>query len=281
MGWYIFAGILVLLWLIGMIAARIYIVFDGVLKLYIKVLGLIRIRILPSDKTLSEDETLSEKQREKYRRRIYKKALKKKANRAKKKAKEQKAKEKERRLALKNRGKRKPKPKEKPKTKEKRSIKHIIYLVKLALHATKAVIRKFGKYLYIKAVRINITVASDDAAKTAYMFGAASAALGDLMALLSTLTNFKAVENDDIGVYADFTSDTPSFDLKLVFRIRLWHVLAIALNALFALISYYIKHPEANGKKNKDDAKNSKTGKEEKNKTGKKNSIKENKHLMN
>ena len=84
-GLYVFLGIVLVLWLIGMIAARIHIVYDGAFKLYVTLLGIIKIRIKPSDKDLLDDPDISPRRKEKIRNKLARAKIKKKEKLKKKK----------------------------------------------------------------------------------------------------------------------------------------------------------------------------------------------------
>lgn len=250
-GLYVFLGILFAFWLVGMIAARIHIVYDGAFKLYVTLLGIIKIRIKPSDKDLLDDPDLSPKRKEKIRKKLAKAKIKKKEKLKKKKAKKKAKEELERKKKLEQENApRKKKPEEKPKGKKKLTLKEILYIVKLATRVLKIFLWRFKKYLYIKAVKIRIKVASDDAAKTAYMHGAIVAALRTLIAVLEETVNFEAVRNKNIGVDVDFLSEKLEADIHIVLRIRVWHLLALVFGAVFTAIGYYIKHPMGGDTKN-------------------------------
>ena len=250
-GLYVFLGILFAFWLVGMIAARIHIVYDGAFRLYITLLGIIKIRIMPSDKDLLNDPDLSPKRKEKIRKKLAKAKIKKKEKLKKKKAKKKAKEELERKRKLEQENApRKKKPEEKPKGKKKLTLKEILYIVKLAARVLKIFLWRFKRYLYIKAVKIRIKVASDDAAKTAYMHGVIVAALRTLIAVLEETVNFEAVRNKNIGVDVDFLSEKLEADIHIVLRIRVWHLLALVFGAVFTAIGYYIKHPMGGDAKN-------------------------------
>lgn len=250
-GLYIFLAIILFFVLIGMIPIRFHIVYGKSLSLYATVLGMIRIRISPSDKAMLADETLSENEREKLRIRIKKAEEKKKIKARKKQDKKKKKSELERKKKLaESESGRAKKPEEKPKAKEKLTLPAILYLVKLALRALKVLFKKFGRSLKIRAVRLNIKVASEDAAKTAYMYGAISAALSNLMAFLSSNMDFKATKKKEVSVSADFLSDKPELDLHIVLGITVGEVLGMLLGTVFAAGVYYVKNPMPGKKKN-------------------------------
>ena len=92
-GLYVFLGIVLFFFLVGLIAARIHILYDGKLKLYVTVLGFIKIRIVPSDKDILNDPDYPQKKKEKIRKKLAKAKVKKAIKAKKKKEKEKKKKE--------------------------------------------------------------------------------------------------------------------------------------------------------------------------------------------
>ena len=241
-GLYVFLGIVLFFFLVGLIAARIHILYDGKLKLYVTVLGFIKIRIVPSDKDLLNDPDYPQKKKEKIRKKLAKAKVKKAIKAKKKKEKEKKKKEAERKKKLEGEST-PPKPQEKPKPKKKLTFKQIKYLLRLVLRVLKVFLLKFKKALRITSVKVKIKVASDDAAKTAYMYAAVSAGFANLEAFLYEFMNYKKVKKKNVAIYADFLSETIEADIHIVLRLRVGQVLGVAFSSLFAAIGYYIKHP--------------------------------------
>lgn len=146
------------------------------------------------------------------------------------------------------RGKKKsPKPTEPspPKEKQKRTLQENLALVR---GIVAALFRKTGKHLRLKATRIHLRVATGDAATTALAYGAASASLSFLLAALDRVTKLRA-RPGDVLVVADYLSERPSADIKLVFTLRIWGALSTAFSAAMA----FLKHRTA-GKPSKQKA---------------------------
>ena len=124
------------------------------------------------------------------------------------------------------------KPKEKPPLTE--TISFITKLVKYLL-------AKFFGHLRIDVTEIRIAVGSDDAAKTAIMFGIINQAAAALFDILSSVTNVKKNRKNEISVYADFSSESIQADINLGFSLRVWHILSIALGTLLRYVKNMIK----------------------------------------
>lgn len=122
------------------------------------------------------------------------------------------------------------------KGKKKKNVEDVLGLVGQVLGALQGLGKSFGKHLRIDAVRMKITVASEDAAKTALLYAAVCESVACFLELLSTITNFKAKHREQISVEPDFLSEKSTADIHLVFRLRVWHVLAMLFSALVGFI---------------------------------------------
>ena len=96
-----------------------------------------------------------------------------------------------------------------------------------ALCAT--ILRKTGKHLRLRAARLHIRVATGDAATTAILYGAVSGVLASLLALLDRATVLRA-RSPQVAVIADYLSEKPSADVKLVFSLRIFGILSILVS---------------------------------------------------
>lgn len=211
-GLWITLGILLFIALILLIRVRIHIDYHGEdVTLTLKVLG-IPIRLMPK-KEKKKSIRLSDYS--------YRAVEKRKRKEEKRKAKPQKAKKKE-----------PQKPKEKQPLSD--SISFIAELVKYLLG-------KFLGHLRIDVTEIRIAVGSDDAARTAIMFGIINQAAAALLDILGAITNVKKNRKNEIAVYADFTSDKIRADIDIGFSLRVWHAFSIAFGALFRYIGNMLK----------------------------------------
>ncbi len=96
-----------------------------------------------------------------------------------------------------------------------------------------ALIRKTHKKLRLVAARLHIRVASNDAAKTAVLYGVVCQSLSYLLAALDRVTKLKAAE-PEVSVVADFLSEKPSADVKLIFSVRVWGAIVILVTTALA-----------------------------------------------
>ena len=99
---------------------------------------------------------------------------------------------------------------------------------------------KFGKKLKIKIKRLEIVAASEDAATTAYLFGALSQAVAYGFAAADKYTNIK-FRNSRVFVRADFCGDKTRVNTEILFRIRVGSLLGFALSAFWLLAKESMK----------------------------------------
>lgn len=128
---------------------------------------------------------------------------------------------------------------------EKMTLAEKLVLVR-ALAAT--LFRKTGKHLKLRAARLHIRVATGDAASTAILYGAVSGVLASLLALLSRITALRARE-PQVAVIADYLSEKPSADVKLIFSIRVWGALATLLAVAISYLRAKVAQKNARKRK--------------------------------
>lgn len=224
-------SILLFFWLVGMISANLILTYDGALSLYLRVLFL-KIKITPREK-----KKISLR---KYTLKRYKKSLEREAAKREKK-KRCKANNKTAKKSTKKSTKKKKQTDVEQKEKSKKSVKDIIELVGLVAAALGGLIKSFGKHLKIKTVRMNIIVATGDAAKTAVVYGTVCQSVAYIMELLYNLTGFTVKRHGEVTVSPDFTAETSTIDLKLIFKLRVWHVFAMLFSAGLAFLKKKLK----------------------------------------
>lgn len=235
-GWLIFGIVLLVLWLIGMIRAKVVLIFNGELALSVRVLG-IKIQIMPKKekKAIDPNDFSPAKYRKLLEKEAKRKAKKDAAN-AKKEAK--KAAKKAVKAEEKKKAKEGTSSDKSKKSKKKKGLADILDLVYMGLAALKSLGKSFGKHFEIEAVRLRITVGSEDAAQTAILYGILVQAVAYALEVLSALTNLRIRKKnrENILVDADFTSEKIEADLHLIFKMRVWHLFAMVFSALGGVI---------------------------------------------
>ncbi len=123
--------------------------------------------------------------------------------------------------------------------KSERSISDMLDFLSYITDFLRHILKGFFKRLKIKVAKINITVATGDAAKTAIMYGVTSQAVSYLLEILSNVTNLKRSFKSEINVLSDFISDESKMelDIKLYYR-PIW-----AIGLLFSTLIHVMKKP--------------------------------------
>ena len=93
--------------------------------------------------------------------------------------------------------------------------------------------KRFIKHIVFKNINFDLTVGSDEAAKTAILYGGFCTILSSLVTLLSNSHNFKP---SNISVKTDFSSENISVSLDCIIKIKLLHILAFAFLWAFKLL---------------------------------------------
>lgn len=132
------------------------------------------------------------------------------------------------------------KPEKKKKTGQTETDK--LDFIKFITELLTDVSRKFLSHLKIKLSVVNITVATDDPAKTAITYGLFSQATAYFLEILDNIVKVKRGFKSDINVYADFlgSETTMKIDVSLYYRpIR-------AIGLIFTSLLLFMKRKEKN-----------------------------------
>lgn len=123
------------------------------------------------------------------------------------------------------------------KKKQKSSTSDMLDFLSYITDFLRHILKGFFKRLKIKVAKINIIVATDDAAKTAITYGIVSQAVSYLLEVLNNVTNFKRAFKSEINVLSDFIANESKMelDIKLYYR-PIW-----AIGLLFSTLIHVIK----------------------------------------
>lgn len=94
------------------------------------------------------------------------------------------------------------------------------------------VLERFLGYLHFKFIRLKITVACSDAAKTALAYGAATQGVSYILEILNNISNVDIGKRSDIYVKSDFIGQKSSFDGKILLYIRVLPAIKVGIYAL-------------------------------------------------
>ena len=156
------------------------------------------------------------------------------------KKKKKKKKEKKPKKAKKKKEK-KPEDKTKKKKKKKKKISDIVGLVQVLLDTVVALFKRLGRNFKIRVYAYEICVASEEAAKTAVMYGAVKTLSETIYLRLQDSINFKIVKGAPMGVYTDFLEEKFKANVKIDFSISIAGVFGVLFAAIFKFIGSFIK----------------------------------------
>ena len=137
--------------------------------------------------------------------------------------------------------KEKPDKKDKKKKKNKKKISDIVGLVQVLLDTVVALFKRLGRNFKIRVYAYEICVASEEAAKTAVMYGAVKSLSETIFLRLEDSINFKIVKGAPMGVYADFLEEKFKANVKIDFSISIAGVFGVLFAAIFKFIGSFIK----------------------------------------
>lgn len=105
-------------------------------------------------------------------------------------------------------------------------------------------IEKFLGKLHFKFVRLNIVVASSNAATTALLYGAATQGVSYLLEVLENISNVDITKRSDISVRSDFLSEKSTLEGKIILYMSVAHLIYVGIHFLKKLFKSKIKVEE-------------------------------------
>ena len=158
------------------------------------------------------------------------------------KVKKKKKKKKKEKKPKKEKKKKEKKPEDKTKKKKKKKkVSDIVALVRMLLNVVVALFKRLGRNFKIRVYAYEICVASEEAAKTAVMYGAVKTLSETIFLRLQDSINFKIVKKAPLGVYVDFLEEKFKANVKIDFSISIAGVFGILFAAIFEFIRSFIK----------------------------------------
>lgn len=122
--------------------------------------------------------------------------------------------------------------KSKPRSKQTHKQSYpITDIIRIAKNILVAFFEKQAKHLSVRAVKLNISVATSDAATTAILYGAVSQGVAYILELLDNINKLKPIKKSDINIYPDYTSDKSSADIKFTFSLPIKSAIALLLDS--------------------------------------------------
>ena len=138
--------------------------------------------------------------------------------------------------------KKKKEDEEKDKEEEKLDKNDILSIISIIINFVKNFIRLFSKSIRLKASRIHLTVATDNAASTALTYTAVTESINVLFPLLDgTKAVKKLPHGKDLSVNVDFIAEEPTIDIEIELYIRVIRGLSSVLGALIKAFKKAVK----------------------------------------
>ena len=161
----------------------------------------------------------------------------------------------EKRLAKERaKGKAKQKPKVRPHSTKKKVrrlkklkkgvISEILKTLGISLKITKSAIKHLFGYLRVDVAKINVRVATDDAATTAMAYGSVCHAVSALVSAFEDSERVRGFDPSDINISCDYLTDETVADIKILFSVRVWQVASILIGLIKDLTNEKIENME-------------------------------------
>lgn len=122
----------------------------------------------------------------------------------------------------------------KSKPQQKQTNKHsypITDIIRIAKNILIAFFEKHAQHLSVRAVRLNISVGTTDAATTAILYGMVIQGVAYILELLDNINNLKPIKKSDINIYPNYTSDKSSANIKFTFSIPIKSAISLLLDS--------------------------------------------------
>lgn len=97
---------------------------------------------------------------------------------------------------------------------------------------------RFGRHLNIKIKRLHITVATDNAASTAVLYGAVCGGVTALLDIMGGSLNLNYAKDAIVSVEPDFTKTKTKALVDITFSFRTWQLLDIIIRSAWKYYNY-------------------------------------------
>ena len=132
--------------------------------------------------------------------------------------------------------------------KPKPTLKQRLRQLRLILYILKNVYKNVLSAVHVRVKRLYVRVGTDDAAKTAILYGVAAQSTSYLLTLLHDHTK-TTVKRGGADVGADFCGTESALDVDIVFSVRPISVLCLGLRAAFFFLKHKFNDPDKNKKR--------------------------------
>lgn len=160
----------------------------------------------------------------------------------------------------------KQKPKKRPQSTKKKVrrlkklkkgvISDILETLGISLRVTKSAVKHLFGYLRVDVAKINVKVATDDAATTAIAYGSVCHAVSCLVSAFEDSKRVRGFDSSDINITCDYLTDETEADIRFLFSVHVWQVASILIGLIKDLTNEKIEkmennEPQENTKKKK------------------------------
>ena len=120
----------------------------------------------------------------------------------------------------------------KPKKKSKPEFEDFLMFVDLISSMVQMISEHLTAKLRLNLKKFKAVIASAEADKTAYMYGAVCNAVTVMLELIPNYVRKFRRNNENIAVYPDYIAEKCYFEAHVVITLRVYHILIIAMKAL-------------------------------------------------
>lgn len=106
----------------------------------------------------------------------------------------------------------------------------LVETLRLLLEFLKVLFTKYGKKLRVKAAKLHVTVGTDDAAKTALIYGGVSQAICYIVAFLDDNGLLTGPEKADVKIVPDWLSGRTAADIDIEISLTIAELIGLILN---------------------------------------------------
>lgn len=118
-------------------------------------------------------------------------------------------------------------------TSKKKGVKESAsYIMSFIRDVVFKIIKKTAKYLRVDISEFRIVVGGDDAAEIAIEYGVVSQIAGYIIGLIDGLKHTRYTKDAVVEISCDFTAPSSNVSADLSFRLRVWHLVAIAASGI-------------------------------------------------
>ena len=113
----------------------------------------------------------------------------------------------------------------------------ILNQLKALLKILRILFNTFRQNIHVKFSKIHVRVGTNDAAKTAILYGAISTAVVGIVELLDAITNLDKIKDSSISVEPDFLSDKTDVKIDIMLHITVFGLIKVLMKSFLKYFS--------------------------------------------